>query len=453
VIFQISNKFTYVEVKDYVENLGYELISNRYKDCFSKLVLKDKSGYYYTVILSNLKQGEIPRKFDIKNPYTINNIKLWCKLNNKPFVLKGNVYKNSYQKLEWICLKNNCGEKFKTNWNSIHDNKGCPYCSGKKVSLSNCLATKNPDLAKQWHPTKNGDLTPYNVTCGSNKKVWWLCNEDHEWKVKISNRNNGNGCPYCTGQLPSKNYNLVVFNSDLCKEWNYEKNNKKPEEYTPISGQKVWWICNKNSDHVWKAVISNRNNGSSCPYCSGRLSTKENNLFVANPKLCEEWDYNKNKKKPEEYLPFSNKKVWWTCKECGYEWKTIISHRNIGSNCPQCNESKGEKIIREYLTTYNFNFEPQYKFDNLLSSLGNQLRFDFAILDKQTNNLKLLIEYDGVFHYNKYYKEQNFEVMQHHDQLKNQYCQQHNIPLLRIPYWDYNNIEEILTNYLKEMIK
>ncbi|WP_422851061.1 zinc-ribbon domain-containing protein [Bacillus thuringiensis] len=56
-------------------------------------------------------------------------------------------------------------------WNR-HKGRGCPYCSNKKISIDNCLATLNPGIVKQWHPTKNGTLTPYDVVVGSYKKVW-----------------------------------------------------------------------------------------------------------------------------------------------------------------------------------------------------------------------------------------------------------------------------------------
>jgi len=59
------------------------------------------------------------------------------------------------------------------------------------------FSTRNPKLTKEWHPTKNGKLTPYDVTCFSHKKVWWKCKNNHIWKAIISNRSNGNKCPYC----------------------------------------------------------------------------------------------------------------------------------------------------------------------------------------------------------------------------------------------------------------
>ena len=64
------------------------------------------------------------------------------------------------------------------------------------------LEVLHPELAKQWHPTKNGDLKPTDVTPGSVKKVWWLCprNPNHDWPATVASRSNGTGCPYCSGK-------------------------------------------------------------------------------------------------------------------------------------------------------------------------------------------------------------------------------------------------------------
>ena len=62
------------------------------------------------------------------------------------------------------------------------------------------LQTENPQLAKEWHPQKNNDLTPSDVTPNSHKKVWWVCIRKHEWPARIKDRNNGTGCPICYRQ-------------------------------------------------------------------------------------------------------------------------------------------------------------------------------------------------------------------------------------------------------------
>jgi hypothetical protein len=79
---------------------------------------------------------------------------------------------------------------------------GCPFCTGNRISVTNSLATLAPDVAAEWHPTLNGDLTPHDVTAGSRRKVWWRCalEPDHEWPATVSNRTNAahpTGCPAC----------------------------------------------------------------------------------------------------------------------------------------------------------------------------------------------------------------------------------------------------------------
>ena len=88
-----------------------------------------------------------------------------------------------------------------------------PVCWGRTVVKSNCIATTHPNLAKQWHPTKNGDLTPFDVARGSHKKIWWKCDkgEDHEWKTSASDRSRGRDCPFCTLTPQSKQELTITF--------------------------------------------------------------------------------------------------------------------------------------------------------------------------------------------------------------------------------------------------
>ena len=92
----------------------------------------------------------------------------------------------------WICPK---GHSFSATPNNRY--RGKSQCTDCYLEENN-LAAKNPELAKQWHPTKNMPLTSDKVTFGSNELVCWLCPVcNHEWQAKINNRNNGRGCPKC----------------------------------------------------------------------------------------------------------------------------------------------------------------------------------------------------------------------------------------------------------------
>ncbi|BAE47738.1 hypothetical protein G8S49_06570 [Clostridium botulinum C] len=106
-----------------------------------------------------------------------------------------------------------------------------------------------------------------------------------------------------------------------------------------------------------------------------------------------------------------------------------------------------DKIIRELHKAYDIFNERKFNGEGVRDGL---LKFDFAIFeDKEQNKLKCLIEYDGEFHYKKYYVEQNFEIQQIHDQRKDNYCKEHNIKLIRIPYWEQENLLHILKEKLK----
>lgn len=150
---------------------------------------------------------------------------------------------------------------------------GCPFCSGKRVSSGNSLQNLNPDLARQWHPTKNGDLTPSDVKTGSNKKVWWLCEKGHEWSAFIYSRTSGSGCPFCAGQKAHSENSLRAIYPHLAKQWHLEKNGKKtPDNVTAKSDVKAWWICEKGHP-AYQTKIYNRAMGKGCPVCSMETRT------------------------------------------------------------------------------------------------------------------------------------------------------------------------------------
>ncbi len=249
---------------------------------------------------------------------------------------------NSHKKVWWKCQN---GHEWQATIAHRNNGKGCPYCSSVKVLQGyNDLQTINPTLAREWNHIKNIRLEPTVVAPNSNKKVWWKCQNGHEWQATIAHRNNGKGCPYCTGKKVLKEYNdLQTTNPALAKEWNYEKNGDlKPENVTANSGRKVWWKCQHG--HEWQVKIAERNKGHGCPYCSGRYTIKgEGDLQTVNPTLAKEWHYAKNNGlTPVDVAPNSNKKVWWKCQH-GHEWQATIASRNCGRGCPYCS---GRTIVK-----------------------------------------------------------------------------------------------------------
>jgi len=170
---------------------------------------------------------------------------------------------SSHSKVWWKCSK---GHEWITSINHRTSGSNCPYCSGKKTSNDNNIKYLFPNIAKEWHPIKNKDLTPEDVTKSSRKKVWWLCSKGHEWLTFVFNRTKGRNCPYCTNLKASKENNLKFIFPNIAKEWHPIKNKDlKPEDITKASGKKVWWLCSKG--HEWLAFVFNRTKGQGCPYC------------------------------------------------------------------------------------------------------------------------------------------------------------------------------------------
>ena len=253
----------------------------------------------------------------------------------------------SNKKVWWKCDKGEDHE-WESKIGNRANGRNCPVCEGKKVVLSNCLATINPELAREWHPTMNGDLTPYDVTDGSNKKVWWKCGkgEDHEWLKNVVNRSNGIGCPICSGHKVVRSNCLATINPELAREWHPTKNGKlTPFEITYKSGKKVWWKCDKGEDHEWLKNVATRSNGKGCPICSNHKVVRSNCLATINPELAGEWHPTMNGGLiPYDVTDGSHKKVWWKCdKGDDHEWISSIKDRKNGSGCPICS---GHKVVR-----------------------------------------------------------------------------------------------------------
>lgn len=182
------------------------------------------------------------------------------------------VFCGSHKKFWWTCLKDNSHIWEASVSHRTYTKTGCPFCSGKKINKSNCLTTTHPNLATEWHQTKNGKLTPDNITYGNNKKVWWQClnNKEHEWKISPNSRTNTNsGCPYCSGNKVHLTNSLFSLFPKIATEWHPTKNGKlTPKKITFGSGLKVWWICPKNKNHEYETTVTNRTlHKSGCPYC------------------------------------------------------------------------------------------------------------------------------------------------------------------------------------------
>lgn len=277
-------------------------------------------------------------------------------------------------------------------------------------------------LLLEWNYEKNVGLNPNDFSCGSDRKVWWICKNDHEWEATINSRYVGNNCPYCAGQKAIKGINdLSITMPNLLKEWDYDKNKGlNPSDFMKGSHKKVWWLC--ENKHSYLASIKNRSYGQNCPYCSNeKILAGFNDLATTNPYLAKEWDYEKNGSiKPSDVFAGGNKKIWWKCSN-GHSYQAILRSRSQGTGCPYCAKSLKSSFPEQAFYYYLKKEFPDaingYKNRDLL---GSHMEFDIYI-----PSLKVAIEYDG-----KAYHSNTASIIR--DQKKYDLCKKNKIILVRI---------------------
>ena len=244
----------------------------------------------------------------------------------------------SKKEVWWICIKDKNHVWPARIYSRARNGNGCRYCGRRGVSDINRLSIHYPHLKNEWHPKKNGELTPDDVPYGSNKRVWWLCKNGHEWEAQVYSRKSGKGCSYCAGQRVTDDNRLALNAPELVPEWHPTMNgNLTPDNVAIGTNERVWWICGKDNDHVWRAFIPSRAMyGSGCRFCARKEVTDVNRLSIHYPHLKNEWHPIKNGSiKPDDVSYGSGDKVWWICKN-GHEWKARIYSRTLGRGCRFC---------------------------------------------------------------------------------------------------------------------
>ena len=251
--------------------------------------------------------------------------------------------------------------------------------------------TEFPHLVKEWHPTKNGDLRPEDVTHGSGKKVWWLCPQGHSYEKNISHRTSvGVGCPYCSGRKASSDNNLLTKFPDIAKEWHPEKNGDlTPKDVVYNSSKNVWWFCPKG--HSYQSTPGKRTVAKpytyGCPYCSGRKVDGTNSLLATYPEIAEEWHPEKNGDlKPEMFTKGSTKKVWWLCSKNHYYETAIKDRATKNSGCPYCSNQSSEPEVRLLS-----------ELRGIFKDVKNRNKIDGIELDIFLPEVSIGIEYDGSY--------------------------------------------------------
>lgn len=182
----------------------------------------------------------------------------------------------------WRCAQ---GHSWRAAVSSRVRGAGCPVCAGKViVAEENDLKSRFPQIAAQWHPTKNGAFRPEHCPPSSNRRVWWRCPLGHEYQAAVGARTvNGSDCPYCAGRKVLPGFNdLASREPAVAASWHPTLNGTlTPSQVTVSSHRKVWWLCPEG--HVWKAVVYSRagRQKCGCPVCAGRVKETRQPYYSA----------------------------------------------------------------------------------------------------------------------------------------------------------------------------
>ena len=263
---------------------------------------------------------------------------------------------------------------------------------------------------------------------GSNHKTRFRCETcQNEWMARPESVLRGTKCPKCS------NKSVKSGNGFLTNLKNKHGTRITTTDLYVRANIKMSFKCNI-CGNIWSARPYNILSGKGCPECANNRMKKSSEQVLKEIQNA----HNGNIIILGDYIN-GRTKTKFHCTVCGLKWLSIPAHIMNGHGCPKCNFSKGENKIEKYLEKRKLQFTPQYSFSNCKHK--RTLPFDYAVI---INDQIILIEYDGIFHYKDVFGKKDLEGQQNRDGIKNEFCKNNDIKLIRIPYWDYENIERIL---------
>lgn len=321
-------------------------------------------------------------------------------------------FKNSNGILMFEC---EFGHQWETkSVNITYSNSWCPYC--------NKNTKDNLNTFKEIAFKRSGECLSEEYI-NSKHKLTFKCKLGHVWDAIPENiKNNKAWCPICGDSLPltiEEMKTLAIERGGECLSEKYINNHTD-----------LIWKCDKG--HTWSAVPNRIKSAKTwCPECNGdKKKTIEEMGIIAKSR--------NGKCLSLEYVGV-HEKLLWEC-ENKHQWEASC-HSVLKNNwCSKCKSSNGEKAIRFYLERNNIEYIFQKGYEDCKNKY--MLRFDFYL-----PNSNILIEFDGKQHYapiNHFGGNKSFEETQMNDKIKNKYCEENNIKLIRIPFYEKRRINSIL---------
>ncbi|MGG1639861.1 hypothetical protein ACIFQM_00920 [Paenibacillus sp. NRS-1782] len=266
---------------------------------------------------------------------------------------------------------------------------------------------------------------------------------EYEYRVRPNDFLQGSRCPRCFHSKPKRYISQEEFLARVEKLTGQEYTFLQPYEFSSIP----LMVRHNKCGFEYKVKPNNFFQGHRCSNCFNlkqRTSHEEFLASVAEQGIGEYTVLGQYKN--------SKTKILMRHDECGHEYRVTPNDFSKGARCPICRKSKGELKIVNFLKDANIEYIPQYSFANL--KYKAKLSFDFAVFKDE--KLLCLVEYDGEQHFQPvkaFGGKEGFAKGKKRDQLKNQYCKDNEIKLIRIPFTQFDNVEGILERELKILSK
>lgn len=445
-----QKKHEYKNMKKYFEDKNYELISDKYEGANEPIYYicpKHRDKGILSTTWSRCKSRGSGCRY-CATEYTnglkrVSEIELKELTKQKGFIYDHVEYKKGKSIIFFYCKKHyDKGLQSKLLGDMRRSSGKCKYCSGREKS--------DEDFKKEMYEKFPyiDILTKYKNATSKLKCKCLKCG--YEWNTNANNlKGQKYGCAKCANKRiwDSRRKTTDDFKKEIFDI--YGNNISILSEYIG-SHDKVKCKCNID-DTIWEATPTNLLTSKiACPTCCGLQTSirckKTNEEFIkqlneVNPNII-----------PLEAYVDDHKKILCSCKiHKDYKWMVMpnkILHKNTG--CPRCAKSvsSNEIKLQNILLKWGYKFETQKRFKDCKDKYS--LPFDIYLID-----FNILIEYDGEQHYkiinrdiSNEKKIKNLEIIQKHDIIKNEYCKNKNIPLIRIPYWEQDDLECFLFDNL-----
>ena len=313
---------------------------------------------------------------------------------------------------------------------------GCQACVSSKRGMS---LRKSPEQFREDLFKVNPNIELLSEYEKNDSRVRCKCKIDgYEWNGIPHALLGGHGCPECYRRAANRR-----TEDEFLKEMQERFPTIRVISKYIRTAVKVDFACSVCGYH-WTAIpdtlLNNKNSG--CPKCAGKAHIMESEIIERIKESSPNVEYLNGYKNILSHANFR-------CRKCGYEWHTAVNSILGGHGCPRCWSSHGEEKICEYLDKRGIAYIREYRFKDCKNE--RQLPFDFYIPLQNT-----CIEYDGQQHFMpvrfcKSITESDsiatYKNQQKKDSLKTNYCKNNGIKLIRIPYTDFDNVENILDKH------